>query len=206
MNEKGVNKQSVFSTIGARNYAENDRHGQDFYATDPAALDLLFSAIHINKDDEIWECCSGHGHLSKGMRDRGFTNVSATELYYRDGALDNKIDYGLDFLFDFGRVTDLNVHIVTNPPYKLFIEFVEQSLHLVGNGRYVCMFVPIRYLSGKARRVLFDKYPPYKIIISSGRISCAMNGDFDKHSNSAIDCCWFVWKKGYSGDTITVWR
>ena len=33
-----------------------------------------------------------------------------------------------------------------------------------------------------------------------------MNGDFQKYTfNSAVAYAWFVWEKGYQGDTIIKW-
>ena len=102
------NKASVFSNMGARNYADGERQKDDFYATDPVALNLLFEHLIINKQDEVWECCAGLGHLSQSLRDRGFTNVRASELYYREGTLDREMEWDTDFLFNFNHVKDFN--------------------------------------------------------------------------------------------------
>ena len=53
--------------------------------------------------------------------------------------------------------------------------------------------------------LFFKKYPPKTIYVFSGRIPCAKNGDFDKYPSSAIAYAWFVWEKGYQGDTIVKW-
>ena len=39
------------------------------------------------------------------------------------------------------------------------------------------------------------------------RIACAKNGDFEKLNNqgSAIAYAWFIWEKGFKGDTIVKW-
>ena len=67
--------------------------------------------------------------------------------------------------------------------------------------RKVCLFLPLRYLEGKARRKLFDKYPPKIIYVSSGRLGCAKNGDFEKYTSKAVAFAWFVWVKGHKGRT-----
>lgn len=42
--------------------------------------------------------------------------------------------------------------------------------------------------------------------VFSSRVNCAMNGDFKKYNhNSAVAYAWFVWEKGYKGDTILKW-
>lgn len=68
------------------------------------------------------------------------------------------------------------------------------------------MFLKVQFLEGKERRKLFEKYPPKVIYVSSSRINCAMNGDFEKYKfNSAVAYAWFVWEKGYCGDTVIKW-
>lgn len=65
------------------------------------------------------------------------------------------------------------------------------------------MFLKLQFLEGKARRKLFDKYPPKRVYVSSARLRCAMNGDFEKYAKpNAVCYAWFVWEKGYTGDII----
>jgi hypothetical protein len=33
----------------------------------------------------------------------------------------------------------------------------------------------------------------------------AMNGDFDKYGSSAAAYAWFIWEKGYKGETTVKW-
>ena len=41
--------------------------------------------------------------------------------------------------------------------------------------------------------------------VSSLRLKCAMNGDFEAFGSSAAAYAWFVWEKGYKGETIVKW-
>lgn len=96
--------------------------------------------------------------------------------------------------------------IVTNPPYSKAQEFVEHALEIIEDGNKVAMFLKIQFLEGKARRELFRKYPPKTVYVSSARLRCAMNGDFEKYAKSTAVCyCWYVWQKGYTGDTVIKW-
>ena len=95
--------------------------------------------------------------------------------------------------------------IVTNPPYRFAKEFVERAIDLVDTGRKVCMFLKITFLEGQNRKKFFAKYPPKVIYVSSSRISCAKNGDFDKYPSSAMCFAWYVWEKGYKGETVIKW-
>ena len=95
--------------------------------------------------------------------------------------------------------------IVTNPPYKFAKEFVLQALKVIAEGRKVCMFLKLTFLEGKDRKEMFKEYPPKTVYVSSSRILCARNGDFDSFDSSATAYAWFVWEKGYKGDTVIKW-
>ena len=34
---------------------------------------------------------------------------------------------------------------------------------------------------------------------------CAKNGDFSQYTGKAMSFAWFIWEKGYKGDTILKW-
>ena len=57
----------------------------------------------------------------------------------------------------------------------------------------------------KPRRALFKSTPPIRVWVSSSRLKCAMNGDFEDFSSSAAAYAWFVWEKGYKGETTVKW-
>ena len=95
--------------------------------------------------------------------------------------------------------------IITNPPYKFALEFVRKALAIIPNGHKVAMFLKIQFLEGKARRQLFVSNPPKTVWVSSSRLKCAMNGEFDAVGSSASCYAWFVWEKGYQGDTVVRW-
>ena len=95
--------------------------------------------------------------------------------------------------------------IITNPPYKYAKEFVEHALDLVPNGHKVAMFLKFTFAEGKARKQLFLEQPPKTVYASSSRLICAKNGDFDSISSSAVAYAWYVWEKGYTGETVLKW-
>ena len=189
------NSRSAHATLGARNYAQNEREKHDYYATEPKAIELLceletFSPV-------VWECACGEGHLSKALEQNGYKVISS-DLIDRGYGVG-----GVDFL----KCTKIfDGDIITNPPYKYAKEFVEHALEILPVGYKVVMFLKLQFLEGKARRKMFEKYPPKRIYVSSGRLRCAMNGDFEKYAKSnAVTYAWFIWEKGFKGDTIVRW-
>ena len=70
----------------------------------------------------IWECACGEGHLSKVLEQHGFEVIS-TDLIYRGFGDSEPLDFLKESLEDFEG------DIITNPPYKYALEFVEQALN-----------------------------------------------------------------------------
>lgn len=186
---------SVFKTLGASNHTDTDRQREDYYATEPAATEWL---CKIEKfDGPILEPSCGEGHISKVLLKNGY-EVESRDLVDRGYG-----DGGIDFL----AIDNLswNGDIVTNPPYKYAKEFVEKSLAIIPEGHKVAMFLKLTFLEGKGRRHLFNTTPPSRVWVSSSRLKCAPNGDFNALQGSAAAYAWFVWEKGYKGDTIVKW-
>lgn len=146
----------------------------------------------------VWECACGEGHLSKVLEANGFEVIS-TDLIYRGFGDPEPLDFLKNTLENFeGDIT-------TNPPYKYALEFVEQALNSVQPGRKVAMFLKLTFLEGQKRKDFFLHNPPKTIYVSSSRLMCAMNGEFEKCSSRAVAYAWFVWEKGFKGDPVIKW-
>lgn len=197
MKDWNGNKNGVFSTLGASNHSEDERATNDYYATSPRAIDALVDVYDLPK--KIWECACGEGHLARRLVELGY-EVEATDLIDRGYGKG-----GIDFL------CELDNHgcdcILTNPPYKYATEFILHAMKLLPWG--VCaMFLKTLFLEGKRRREeIYNIMPPRYVFQFSERIVCAPNGEFEKmeKGGSAVSYAWFVWEKGYKGDTIIRW-
>ena len=192
------NNKSVFVCNGASNHTEEKRQTEDYYATEPKATELL-----LNKEtfsSVVWECACGEGHMSDVLKQEGYTVVSS-----------DLVDRGYENtkVVDFLNETDINtMDIITNPPYKYAKEFVEHALDISADGVKVAMFLKLTFLESKKRRELFDKYPPKVVYVSSERLQCAKNGDFEKYGKgvgTAVAYAWYVWEKGFKGKPIIEW-
>ena len=189
------NPKDMMYMIGGNGVAKEEREPYDYYATDPKAVDYLLK--YETFDHNIGECACGEGHLAKTLSEHGYI-VRATDLIDRGYGIG-----GIDFLQYEGTH---NGDIITNPPYKFAKEFVEKALSIIPDGNRVAMFLKLQFLEGKARRKMFEKFPPRYIYVSTSRLCCAMNGDFDKYSKSnAVTYAWFIWEKGYTGEPIVRW-
>lgn len=70
------------------------------------------------------------------------------------------------------------------------------------------MFLKLQFLEGKARRELFETGQLKTVYVSSSRILCAKNGEFEKMragGGSAVAYAWYEFEKGYCGYPIIKW-
>jgi hypothetical protein len=188
------NSKSVFATTGASSHSEGEREKHDFYATHPSAAERL---LKLETFSNVWECACGEGHISKVLVKHGVHERSSDFIDRGYG------ETGIDFL----GIDNLEWHgdIITNPPYIYAKEFVLKALSIVPTGRKVAMFLRMQFMESKDRKHLFRDYPPLKILVTSSRISCAKNGDFENNDGGAVAYCWFLWQKGFKGKTTVEW-
>ena len=197
------NAKSIFVCNGASNHTVEERQTDDYYATEPKAVELLLEQEKFSH--YIWECACGAGHMSEVLKKHGY-KVRSSDIVYRG--------YDGTEILDFFAVTNEQVEnsipkdIVTNPPYKYAKEFVEHALDISPYGTKVAMFLKLTFLESKKRKELFEKYPLKTLYVSSSRLQCAKNGDFQKYSKgvgTAVAYGWFVWEKGFLGEPIIKW-
>lgn len=134
----------------------------------------------------IWECACGDGKMADVLENAGY-HVVPTDLidrgYYKGS-------HNIDFLME----NTIMHNIVTNPPFELAFEFIEQGLRLSEN--CLALLLPIRYLTGKKRCELYKRKAPTKIIIIPNKV------DFLGNGNPIMEFAWFIWEKGKIGSEI----
>ena len=55
------------------------------------------------------------------------------------------------------------------------------------------------------RKKLFDKYPLKEVYCHSARQLCSRNGDFENYKATTQFYAWFIWEKGFKGETKLKW-
>ena len=179
----------IFKTLGASNHCSEERETNDYYATNPRAIDRLLEVESLSP--QIWECACGEGHLAKQLTLHGY-EVIASDKFDRG--------YGVQADFLHFKVTENQkfFDIVTNPPYTQGEIFVRKALELISPGHKICFFLKLLFLESQGRYKLFKVYPPSRVHVFSSRMECGKNGIFK--GTSAVCYAWFIWEKNSSGN------
>lgn len=189
---------AIAGTSQSRERVEND-----FYATNPKAVEMLFQNEEFKSGDYL-EPCVGQGHISNKIKEL----IPDAEMFSID-----LIDRGhpgiyvADFLkYETSKKFD---YVVTNPPYSLGKEFAEKSLSLLKDGGKLAMFMKIQFLEGEKRRQFYKDNPPKIIYVFTKRMATFNNGsEVDENGKPwATTMChaWFVWEKGFTGESVVGW-
>ena len=129
----------VFKPLGSTNHSIYERPNDDYYATDPNALRLLLKKLEqdgIKLPKNIYEPCCGGGHLAKELNKHGYSVISH-DLYNHGYG-----EHGKDFL----KSEIKSDCILTNPPYKYALEFVEKALGNCNEQGFVIMILKLKTL------------------------------------------------------------
>lgn len=167
----------------------------DYYATDPKAIDELLRFESFDKD--ILEACVGGGHLANRLKDYGYRVIcqDIVDRLYPNTIIKNALD-----------IRENKLDIITNPPYKNAKEIIEHLIEVSEKNVKIACFLKLTFLESVKRYEFFKKYPPKKIYVFSYRINCARNGDFEKYkTNKAVAYAWYVWEVGNYGKTCIDW-
>lgn len=224
MKEWKGNSNSAHAMIAAHNgKGKSDRQEDDFYATDPKALEALINAPCVSYNQRtqdvllncfkdhgyyIWEPAAGNGNLSNYLREHGY-NVIASDLKYR-GCTDGSIVDGLDFLttYPYNKFKGAASHpyvILTNPPYSLATEFIEHALDILPEGGLYIALMNITYLHGIDRyKRVYSKGTLREVYVFSKKIHVYKNNIPTGHTSMCV-YAWYVFQKGYNGHPTLYW-
>lgn len=165
----------------------------DLYQTPHVAVRALLNVEPL--PEIIWECACGPGAIVDVLRAAGH-KVYATDL----------VDYGcpdshsgVDFLMEHNAPTYIGA-IVTNPPYKLAMEFISHGLLMAPK---VIMLLRLSFLESERRRAILDNGMLARVHVFRNRLPMLhREGWSGPKASSNIPFAWFVWERGHSGPAI----
>ncbi|MEM8615448.1 MAG: SAM-dependent methyltransferase [Pseudomonadota bacterium] len=170
----------------------------DDFPTPPWAGRALFEKVLIprgvfrpidGKLPTCWEPAANRGHLLLALL-RYFRRVDYSDIH----------DYGLvgcvirDYLDDGALDADARPSadwLITNPPFKLAVQFALQALIDAGVG--VALFVRTQWMESEGRfRALFQDNPPDLWAVFCERVPI-VKGRIDPEARSATSYSWVIW-------------
>lgn len=167
--------------------------GIDFYETPAWATEKLLEKESFIGN--ILEPCCGAGAISRILEAHNYSVISA-DIRTDSGVYGTP---GVDFL----SVANATDNVVTNPPYFCADEFVKHSLE-IASGK-VAMLLKLSFLESVKRYPLFQLTPLRTVYIFSKRITMYPANQPKPKNSGTITYAWFIWEKGYSGQTQIDW-
>lgn len=198
-------KQTLSGGKLAGGNPENGRVENDYYATNPKAVEMLLTNYPFDAST-ILEPCVGEGHIVNAINNffankREITGIDLVDRGYPNTIVADFLTYKTDKKWE---------GIISNPPYSLAMEFIEKGMELLEDNGQMAMFLKIQFLEGAKRKEFFEKYPPKYIYVFRNRMATWNNGqpvDPKTGKKWATTMChaWFIWEKGYEGEPIVRW-
>lgn len=184
---------------------ENGRVENDYYATNPKAVEMLLTNYSFHAAT-ILEPCVGGGHIANAINDfftnkRAITGLDLVDRGYPNTIVQDFLTWETDKKFE---------GIITNPPFSLAQEFIEKGIDLLTDNGQMAMFLKIQFLEGAKRKAFFEKYPPKYIYVFRNRMPTWKNGsefnpETGKKWQEVICFAWFIWEKGSKTEPIIRW-
>lgn len=156
-----------------------DRSSTDFYPTPSEVTKALLKFLNIPKNEVIWECACGEGHMAKVMIDMGYKVISSDINDLGFG------ETGIDYINTYKRDCQW---IITNPPFKESEEFIRRSIEHKVN---FAMLLKSQYWHSKKRLELFEEYKPRYVLPLTWRPDFLFG---KKGGAPTMECIWTVWE------------
>lgn len=171
----------------------------DGYHTPKIATTSLLAVEKFNR--RIWEPANGYHRISRVLEKAGH-RVYTSDIKRWCKKTRRKRAFQSFKKLPYRRGCD----IITNPPFRQAQEFVETALRLLKTGGKLALLLRLQFLEGKKRKLLYAKHPPKLIWVFSFRLPRMHRfGWKGKKGGTVLAFAWFIWQKGYTGETQVRW-
>lgn len=184
MNESAKKAQSI---VGFNN--DGGRPKNDFYPTPRIATEALMNVERFGCF--VWEPACGDGSMSEVLAEKYHVFSSDIEPH----------NYG--YMIDFLTCPRLYCqNIVTNPPFKLAMQFAQHALDL--GCRKLALFGKLAFLEGQKRGAWLETSPLKAAYVFKDRLTLTRNG-VPMENSGMIAFAWYVWEADYTGEPVVRW-
>lgn len=171
--------------------------GLDAYFSPPEAVTSLLCIESKYLPKSVWEPAAGDGAIVRPFQAAGYRIVASDIADYGLQGCATGIDY-------LKAKTPVGVEaVVTNPPYKLAVQFAEKALNEVP---YLALLLRTNFLESTARLPFFRKHQPARIWISSRRLPMMHRHGWQGPRAPSNTCfAWFVWDRSAKQKCVIDW-
>ena len=179
---------------GRKKHIKFDLYETPTWATEKFIVRALHDGV-LNTNDEIHECCSGAGAISKVLEKYGFI-IKSSDIQNKDFIYGER---GVDVY----KLKDNHCKItMTNPPYILMTKFGMLSEFLRISENKVILLLNIYFLSSQKRKKLLEHSPLKYVYIHSDRLTMFPFGEKKPKNDGTKMFAWYVWEHGYRGEPV----
>ena len=151
----------------------------------------------------VWEPACGRGTMSMVLAEK-FANVYPSDVHDYGAApfaeVGSFVGEGCDKIVPPPNGVDW---IITNPPFKLALEFAERALAEARVG--VALLCRLAFMETAARHKLFERDPYFAVCPFVERVPM-VEGRWDQDASTATAYAWFVWTRpACPGRAPVVW-
>lgn len=179
----------------SRARAERKRRPLDDYPTPGWAIDVILP--HLPLDGVVLEPACGAGAILAHLLDAGVPNALARGIEIDAGRAEEARALGVHVAAQDALDGDPgswgSPHlIITNPPFRRALPFVERALREVAPGGVVAMLLRIGFIEGKDRRPFHQAHPADLYVLSR-------RPSFTGGGSDTAAYAWWVWGPGRGG-------
>lgn len=176
-----MTKLNAASIVGGLVNSDRTRQINDWYPTPPLVTKSFMDYIQIDKNQKIWEPCSGDGAMLDVLKNYS-DNVFASDLNpQREDIIQHDFLLGItpdDITSDY--------MIITNPPFNIADKIIKQSFGL--GFTKLALLLKSTYFHASSRTELFKKYRPTYVLPLNWR------PDFLNKGSPTMEVSWFYWE------------
>lgn len=199
----------VFKLMGS--HSTTKRSENDFYISSPEIVRALSECVRFGMSESavyggetvIADSSVGTGSLLEPFGDCRCVGYDITDRGYSNVRIQDWLTVSAS---DIMCVTQSCPKIIVqNPPFKNALDFVLHSIELLNPGELLFSLHRLLFLEGKERLdKLYREAKPKYVFVFSTRVSCIVP-DVPEKGKNAVCYAWFMWEKGFSGDTQIKW-
>lgn len=169
-----------------------------YLSTDAKTVEALLEVEKFYGN--IWDCNCGNGSVSKVLVKHEYNVLStAAEDFGYKGQTDELVDF-----LECQLPEEFKFDIVTIPAVNNVTKYIKHAMDVLADGRKAAFLIDLNILEDGKQLQTFKKFPPKAAYVAIKKPTVNYHNGKDKVKAEG-KFAWFVWEKGYEGNTTIDW-